>query len=191
MTATRRFTPLVLLIGASGSGKSTFARKHFKPTEVVSSDVCRGIVSDDENDQAVTPQGLPGTGHLNPDYLEIVLHTGGRYICGDPNSLMPVWLQPVGPLNYREIEEIITFIVASNEVSWTYQEESHELGATPGEPVQMRGWRDPNYSPPPDATPVPACWRAPAGTRCEAWMTSWALRLYAASRVGSSQSRML
>ena len=39
---------LVMLIGASGSGKSTFARKHFKPTEIVSSDTCRGIVSDDE-----------------------------------------------------------------------------------------------------------------------------------------------
>lgn len=40
---------LVLLIGASGSGKSTFARKHFLATEVVSSDACRGIVSDDAN----------------------------------------------------------------------------------------------------------------------------------------------
>ena len=40
---------LVLLIGASGSGKSTFARKHFLPTEIVSSDACRGLVSDDEN----------------------------------------------------------------------------------------------------------------------------------------------
>jgi protein phosphatase len=49
---------LVLLIGPSGSGKSTFARKHFKPTEVVSSDVCRGMVSDDENDQSVTPQAF-------------------------------------------------------------------------------------------------------------------------------------
>ena len=49
---------LVLLIGPSGSGKSTFARRHFKPTEVVSSDVCRGIVSDDENDQSVTPQAF-------------------------------------------------------------------------------------------------------------------------------------
>src|SRR2546427_6031270 len=45
---------LVVLIGASGSGKSTFARKHFKPTEVLSSDFCRGLVSDDENDQAAT-----------------------------------------------------------------------------------------------------------------------------------------
>jgi predicted kinase len=40
---------LVALIGASGSGKSTFARRHFKPTEVISSDACRGMVEDDEN----------------------------------------------------------------------------------------------------------------------------------------------
>ena len=45
---------LVVLIGASGSGKSTFARQHFLPTEVLSSDYCRGLVSDNENDQAAT-----------------------------------------------------------------------------------------------------------------------------------------
>ena len=45
---------LVVLIGPSGSGKSTFAKKHFKLTEVLSSDFCRGLVSDDENDQAAT-----------------------------------------------------------------------------------------------------------------------------------------
>ncbi|HSF39721.1 MAG TPA: AAA family ATPase [Thermoanaerobaculia bacterium] len=45
---------LVLLIGPSGSGKSTFARAHFKPSEVVSSDACRAMVSDDENDQSAT-----------------------------------------------------------------------------------------------------------------------------------------
>lgn len=45
---------LVVLVGASGSGKSTFARRHFKPTEVISSDFCRGLVSDDENDQGAT-----------------------------------------------------------------------------------------------------------------------------------------
>jgi protein phosphatase len=44
----------VVLIGPSGSGKSTFARKHFLPTEVLSSDYCRGLVSDNENDQAAT-----------------------------------------------------------------------------------------------------------------------------------------
>jgi len=45
---------LVLLVGSSGSGKSTFARTHFLPTEVVSSDTCRGLVADDENDQSAT-----------------------------------------------------------------------------------------------------------------------------------------
>ena len=45
---------LVLLVGASGSGKSTFAARHFKPTEVLSSDSCRAAVSDDPNDQAAT-----------------------------------------------------------------------------------------------------------------------------------------
>ncbi|MGB7280856.1 MAG: polynucleotide kinase-phosphatase [Candidatus Acidiferrum sp.] len=45
---------LVVLIGASGSGKSTFARKHFLPTEVISSDYCRALVSDDENNLAAT-----------------------------------------------------------------------------------------------------------------------------------------
>ncbi|MCL2013752.1 MAG: polynucleotide kinase-phosphatase [Oscillospiraceae bacterium] len=45
---------VVAMMGASGSGKSTFAKKHFKPTEVLSSDYFRGLVSDDENDQSVS-----------------------------------------------------------------------------------------------------------------------------------------
>src|ERR1700677_4603940 len=45
---------LVVLIGASGSGKSTFAQKHFLPSEVLTSDECRALVSDDENNQGAT-----------------------------------------------------------------------------------------------------------------------------------------
>ncbi len=45
---------LVVLIGATGSGKSSFARKHFLETEIVSSDHCRALVSDDETDQNAT-----------------------------------------------------------------------------------------------------------------------------------------
>ena len=47
-------TALVLLVGASGSGKSSFATKHFAQYETVSSDACRGIVSNDENNQAAS-----------------------------------------------------------------------------------------------------------------------------------------
>ena len=54
MTLTIPDLSLVVLIGPSGCGKSTFAAKHFKPTEVISSDFCRGLVSDDENSQAAT-----------------------------------------------------------------------------------------------------------------------------------------
>ncbi|MCW3781555.1 polynucleotide kinase-phosphatase [Defluviimonas salinarum] len=45
---------LVVLIGPTGSGKSSFARKHFLETEIVSSDACRAVVSDDETDQAAS-----------------------------------------------------------------------------------------------------------------------------------------
>ena len=45
---------LVVLIGVSGSGKSSFAKKYFKRTEILSSDECRALVSDDENSQTAT-----------------------------------------------------------------------------------------------------------------------------------------
>jgi protein phosphatase len=49
---------LVVLIGPSGAGKSTFARRHFKSTEILSFDICRGLVRDDENDQSATDDAL-------------------------------------------------------------------------------------------------------------------------------------
>ncbi|MFI6172539.1 polynucleotide kinase-phosphatase [Nocardia sp. NPDC051052] len=55
---------LVVLIGSTGSGKSTFARKHFRSTAVVSSDACRGVVSDDENDQSATAEAFALLHHI-------------------------------------------------------------------------------------------------------------------------------
>ncbi len=54
MTLTIPELSLVVLIGASGSGKSTFARRRFAPTEVLSSDAFRALVADDENAQGAT-----------------------------------------------------------------------------------------------------------------------------------------
>ena len=55
---------LVLLVGVSGSGKSTFARRHFAPTQVISSDFCRGLVSDDETDQSATADAFDVLHHI-------------------------------------------------------------------------------------------------------------------------------
>ncbi|MBI4491083.1 MAG: polynucleotide kinase-phosphatase [Deltaproteobacteria bacterium] len=49
---------LVVLVGSSGCGKSTFCQKHFAPTQVISSDFCRGMLSDDLNDQSTTNEAF-------------------------------------------------------------------------------------------------------------------------------------
>jgi uncharacterized cupredoxin-like copper-binding protein len=121
------------------------------------------------NDQAklynvLTPAGDPGSGHLNPSYLHNVLTVGGRYVCGDPNSLMAPWLQPNGPLNYRQVEELIVWLNASNDVIFEHKPESHSVGEeAAAEPELVAGWRDPNWQPGPEDTPVPDCWKNPSG----------------------------
>jgi mono/diheme cytochrome c family protein len=103
--------------------------------------------------------------HLTPAYLETILRVGGRYACGDPDSLMPIWSDqgsPPGPLNYRQIEELIAFLRAPSDQEFTVRD--HEL-FTPvidpetGEVETFTGWVDPDYQPPPDATPFPDCWQ--------------------------------
>ena len=92
--------------------------------------------------------------HLTPAYLKNVLTVGGRYVCGDANSLMGVWSEANGgPLNYREIEELIAWIRA------TKDDVIEVIDPATGEKVEVTGWRDVNYAPAADATPVPACWK--------------------------------
>ena len=92
--------------------------------------------------------------HLTPTYIETVLTVGGRYVCGNPGSLMVAWLEPKGPLNYREVEELIAFLRAPNTLTYTATD------PTTGATTQATGWRDPSYAPPAGATPVPDCWSA-------------------------------
>jgi mono/diheme cytochrome c family protein/uncharacterized cupredoxin-like copper-binding protein len=113
---------------------------------------------------AVGAGGKVGTGHLNANYIHQVLEVGGRIVCGDAKSVMPVWLQPGGPLNYRQVQELIAWITAANTIEFQYTPARAE-GATGPAPtaVTVNGWRDPAYTPAPDASPVPACWRNPSG----------------------------
>jgi protein phosphatase len=55
---------LVLLIGSSGAGKSTFAARHFHPTEIVSSDRCRAMICDDESNQSVNREAFGLLHHI-------------------------------------------------------------------------------------------------------------------------------
>lgn len=73
---------LVVLVGVSGSGKSTFAARHFAATEVISSDVCRGLVSDDPNDQSATPAAFELVHFLAEKRLE-----GGRLTVIDATNV--------------------------------------------------------------------------------------------------------
>jgi protein phosphatase len=75
---------LVVLIGASGSGKSTFGRAHFRPTEVISSDFCRGLIADDENDQSATAAAFELL-----DYIVGKRLTAGRLTVVDATSVQP------------------------------------------------------------------------------------------------------
>lgn len=80
---------LVLLIGASGTGKSTFAAKHFKETEILSSDRFRAMISDDENDQSVTG----GAFSLLNQLLEMRLKLG-RFTVIDATNVQSDERQP-------------------------------------------------------------------------------------------------
>jgi mono/diheme cytochrome c family protein/plastocyanin len=102
--------------------------------------------------------------HLSVDYLNNVLVVGGRYVCGNPNSLMPVWSSeghPPGPLNYIQIEDLIAFIRAPSTQTYTMRDpELFEPRVDPitGEVRTFKGWVDPTYKPAPGSTPYPACW---------------------------------
>jgi mono/diheme cytochrome c family protein/plastocyanin len=102
--------------------------------------------------------------HLNEAYLHNVLQVGGRYVCGNANSQMPVWSNtgnPPGPLNYRQIDEVIAFLRATNDHTYDKRDPSTNepiIDPATGKVETFTGWRDPNYAPAPGATPYPDCY---------------------------------
>jgi protein phosphatase len=90
MTLTIPELSLVVLIGPSGCGKSTFARRHFKPTEVLSSDAFRALVSDDENDQSATDDAFGALHHVAARRL-----ARGRLTVIDATNVQPEARKPL------------------------------------------------------------------------------------------------
>lgn len=116
------------------------------------------------NDQAKLFGGTAA--HLSPQYLKNVLTVGGRYVCGNPNSVMPVWADTNGgPLNYRSIEELIAFIRAPSNQEFTVRDPStnEPVVGPDGKEKTFTGWIDPAYKPAPGSSPVPACWSGGGG----------------------------
>lgn len=81
---------LVALIGPSGSGKSTFARKHFLPTEILSSDHCRGLVCDDDNNQSATNDAFEVLHYIAAKRLAL-----GKMVVVDATNVQPESRQPL------------------------------------------------------------------------------------------------
>lgn len=105
-------------------------------------------------------------GHFSAQYLHNVLTVGGRYVCGDPKSIMPVWSEENGgPLNYVQIEDLIAFLRAPN--TGDYQVRDPELNEpvlnADGTVKAFKGWLDQEFKPDPSATPVPDCWSGTPG----------------------------
>jgi mono/diheme cytochrome c family protein/plastocyanin len=102
--------------------------------------------------------------HLNPSYLNTILTVGGRFACGNPNSVMPVWSNegtPPGPLNYKQIEDLIAFLRAPSDHTFTVRDPElfePETDPATGQVKTFTGWVDPEYRPAPGATPFPDCW---------------------------------
>lgn len=102
--------------------------------------------------------------HLNENYLRQVLNAGGRYVCGNPNSQMPVWADtanPPGPLNYVQIDELVEFLRAPSDQEYVIRDPElfePEIDPVTGKVKTFNGWVDKNYKPEAGATPYPDCW---------------------------------
>jgi Cytochrome c. len=104
--------------------------------------------------------------HLNAAYLKSVLTVGGRFVCGNPKSVMPVWADTNGgPLNYIAIDDLIAFIRAPSTQEYAVKDSTLNepvIGAD-GKVVTFKGWRNTDFKPDPSASPVPDCWSGTGG----------------------------
>ncbi|HYT36036.1 MAG TPA: AAA family ATPase [Ktedonobacteraceae bacterium] len=75
---------LLILCGPTGSGKSTFAAQRFSATTIVSSDHCRAMICDDENNQKVNRDAFELFHLIIQKRLSL-----GRFTVADSTALQP------------------------------------------------------------------------------------------------------
>lgn len=75
---------LLVLCGPAGSGKSTFAVQRFPATNIVSSDYCRAMICDDENNQQVNRDAFELFHFIIQKRLSL-----GRFTVADSTALQP------------------------------------------------------------------------------------------------------
>ncbi|RMI31854.1 polynucleotide kinase-phosphatase [Nocardia stercoris] len=105
---------LVALVGISGSGKSTFAREHFRPTEVLSSDFFRGLVSDDENDQSATADAFDALHHV----AGLRLRAGRRVVVDATNVQKHARAELVKLARAHDVLPVAIVIDTPESVAW-------------------------------------------------------------------------
>jgi protein phosphatase len=117
---------LVVLIGATGSGKSTFAARHFPPTAIISSDYYRGVVSDDPTDQGATKPAFEAVHFLAGLRLRL-----GKITVIDATSVKPQDRAPLVRLA-REHDLLPVAIVLDVPLDVCIARNAARLGGAPG-----------------------------------------------------------
>jgi len=94
-----------VLVGPAGAGKSTFALARFAPTEVLSSDFCRALISDDEGDQSVSAQAFALLRFIAARRLRL-----GKLTVIDATNLKPSHRRPLLQLAQRERRPAVAIV---------------------------------------------------------------------------------
>lgn len=99
---------LVILVAPAGAGKSFFAGQYFRPTEVVSSDWCRALVSDDENDQTASKLAFEVFYKIIESRLQY-----GRLVVADATNLNPARRLELRQMAQKHDAKVIVIRIAA------------------------------------------------------------------------------
>src|SRR3989449_6059577 len=125
--------PVVVLCGPAGSGKTTFARRHFRDTAIVSSDRCRAMIADDEANIRVSR----GAFELFHAIIEMRLRPR-RLTVADSTALLPEARRMLHQIARRCEVPVIALLLDVPEATCLVWDERRDRRV--GRPVIHRQW---------------------------------------------------